>query len=167
MMKPRSLYYKTMASPVGSLRLIASDRGLCAVLFHGGRRTRLTVNGTLEQDDSHKMLQQAESQITEYFSGKRKKFELPLDVRGTVFQIKTWRELAKIPYARTISYGEQARRLGDANKARACGMANGRNPLPIVIPCHRVVGAGGGLTGFAGGIDIKLFLLKHEKENVE
>lgn len=163
-MNPRVLYYKTIASPIGPLRLIASDKGLCAVLLNGGRHARLTVNGVLERDDTHAILLKAEKQFAEYFSGKRKQFDIPLDVRGTVFQQKAWRELSKIPYGQTISYGEQARRMGDAKKARACGMANGGNPLSIVVPCHRVIGASGALTGFGGGLAAKEFLLNLEKK---
>jgi len=161
-MLPQTLYYKTIASPIGSLRLMASDKGLCAVLFHGGRNNRVTFEGGLEQADDHPVLVQAEKQLKEYFEGKRKDFALKLDVRGTVFQQKVWRELNRIPYGKTISYGEQAKRMGDANKARAVGMANGRNPLPIVVPCHRVIGASGNLTGFGGGLPIKQYLLEFE-----
>ena len=161
-MLQRVLYYKTIPSPIGPLRLMASDRGLCAVLFNAGRNTRLSFEGMLEQSDEHPTLLKAEKQLDEYFTGRRKDFDLKLDMRGTVFQIKAWRELQKIPYGQTISYGEQARRLGDAGKARAVGMANGRNPLPIVVLCHRVIGVSGALTGFAGGLPIKEFLLGHE-----
>lgn len=164
MLQERVLYFNTIESPVGPLKLIASEKGLCAVLFHGGKNVRLSVSGTLEQRDEHPVLKKAEKQLAEYFTGKRKQFDVPLDMRGTVFQIKAWRELAKIPYAQTISYGEQAKRIGDAKKARACGMANGGNPLAIVIPCHRVVGANGALTGFGGGLPVKQFLLEHEKK---
>lgn len=161
-MLQRVLYYKTIPSPIGPLRLMASERGLCAVLFNAGRNTRLNCEGLLEQSDEHPVLMKAEKQLNEYFAGRRKDFDLTLDMRGTVFQVKAWRELQKIPYGQTISYGEQARRLGDAGKARAVGMANGRNPLPIVVPCHRVIGVSGALTGFAGGLPIKEFLLGHE-----
>jgi len=164
-MLQRILYYKTTTSPVGSLRLMASDKGLCAVLFDGGRYNRVFFEGGLERSDEHPVLKQAEKQLKEYFAGKRKAFDVPLDMRGSVFQIRAWRELQKIPYASTISYGEQARRVGDANKARAVGMANGRNPICIIVPCHRVIGASGDLTGFGGGLKTKDFLLKHEKKH--
>jgi methylated-DNA-[protein]-cysteine S-methyltransferase len=156
------MYYKTISSPIGSLRLMASERGLCAVLFNAGRNNRVFFEGLLEQRDDHPLLLRAATQLEEYFTGKRKQFDIQLDMRGTVFQIKSWRELAKIPYGQTITYGEQARRLGDAGKARAVGMANGRNPLPIIIPCHRVIGVSGSLTGFSGGLDKKEFLLSLE-----
>lgn len=163
MLKQDVLYYKTIASPVGSLRLVASKHGLCAVLFGGGRATKVEYSSALEQRDNYPLLKATEKQLKEYFAGKRKKFELPLDMRGSVFQIKAWRELQKIPYGKTISYGEQAKRMGDANKARAAGMANGRNPLSIIVPCHRVIGASGELTGFGGGLKTKQFLLDLEK----
>lgn len=162
-MLSRVLYYKTIASPIGPLRLMASDKGLCAVLFHGGRNNKLAFDGGLERSDEHPLLCKAEKQLQEYFAGKRKDFDVPLDVRGTIFQQKAWRELRKIPYGKTISYGEQAKRVGDANKARAVGMANGRNPLAIIVPCHRVIGSTGSLTGFGGGLDTKKFLLYLEE----
>lgn len=161
-MLPGVLYYKTISSPIGPLRLVASGKGLCAILFHGGRGSRITHDGGLKQDNDHPVLLQAEEQLHEYFRGRRKDFDLALDVRGTVFQMKAWRELNRIPYGKTISYGEQAKRMGDARKARAVGHANGRNPLPIVVPCHRVIGASGALTGFGGGLAIKRYLLELE-----
>ena len=161
-MLQRVIYYKTIESPVGKLRLMATDKGLSAVLFNGGRGVKKLPPSALEQDDNHPMLKKAEKQLKEYFAGKRKDFDLPLDPQGTVFQIKAWRELSKIPYGKTISYGEQAKRVGDAKKARAVGMANGRNPLAIVVPCHRVIGASGALTGFGGGLKTKKYLLDLE-----
>ena len=107
---------------------------------------------------------QTEKQLSEYFSGKRKDFDIPLAPKGTVFQLMAWRELSKIPYGETISYGEQARRVGDIKKARAVGMANGQNPISIIIPCHRVIGSSGVLTGYAGGLDVKEKLLLHEQK---
>jgi methylated-DNA-[protein]-cysteine S-methyltransferase len=159
----KTLYYKTITSSVGLLRLIASDKALCAVLFHGGRDSKITTDASLEHDDDHPILCKTEKQLGEYFAGKRKSFDLPLDMKGSVFQIKAWRELQKIPYGQTISYGEQARGLGDSKKARAVGMANGRNPICIIVPCHRVIGASGALTGFGGGLKTKAFLLKLEE----
>lgn len=161
-MLQHTLYYKTISSPVGALKLVASDKGLCAVLFQHGRDKQL--NGlAMEQDDRHPILEKAEAQLAEYFAGKRKQFDLPLDPQGSVFQLKAWRELTKIPYGQTISYGEQAKRVGDTKKARAVGMANGRNPLAIVIPCHRVIGKDGTLTGFGGGLKTKQYLLDLER----
>ncbi|MDX1975870.1 MAG: methylated-DNA--[protein]-cysteine S-methyltransferase [Rickettsiales bacterium] len=157
-------YYKTIQSPVGQLRLIASERGLAAVLFHDGRRGKAQVAGDMVQNDEYPLLLKTEKQLAEYFAGKRKQFDIKLDANGTVFQQKAWRELVKIPYGQTINYGEQARRLGDSNKARAVGMANGRNPISIIVPCHRVIGASGDLTGFGGGVDVKQQLLELEQQ---
>lgn len=161
-MLPRILNYKTMPSPVGPLRLIASERGLCAVLFHDGETTRLPTDAALLPQERHAGLARAQRQLEEYFAGKRRAFDLRLDLRGTVFQIRAWRELQTIPYGQTLSYAEQARRLGDVKKARAVGLANARNPIPVIIPCHRVIGASGALTGFSGGLALKEFLLRHE-----
>jgi methylated-DNA-[protein]-cysteine S-methyltransferase len=158
-------YYKTVPSPVGALRLIASDKGLCAVLFNGGRGQKMLPDAALELSEKHPILKRAEKQLQEYFAGKRQAFDVPLDPKGTVFQMKAWRELKKIPYGKTISYGEQAKRIGDAKKARAAGMANGRNPICIIVPCHRVIGVSGALTGFGGGLKVKQYLLSHEKKH--
>jgi methylated-DNA-[protein]-cysteine S-methyltransferase len=164
-MMQKTYYFKTVTSPVGQLRLVASDKGLVSVLFNGGRGQAKLPDGLLEQNETHPILRQAEKQLSEYFSGKRKDFHLPLEIKGSVFQTKAWRELQKIPYGGTISYGEQAKRLGDAKKARAAGMANGRNPISIIVPCHRVIGASGALTGFGGGLKVKQYLLDHERKN--
>ena len=110
----------------------------------------------------HALLDRAAQQLDEYFDGDRTDFELPLEPAGTPFQKEAWTTLRTIPYGETISYGEQARRLGDKNKSRAVGAANGQNPIPIVVPCHRVVGSNGHLTGFGGGIEVKAWLLDHE-----
>ncbi|MEA3183888.1 MAG: methylated-DNA-[protein]-cysteine S-methyltransferase, partial [Ilumatobacteraceae bacterium] len=106
----------------------------------------------------------AVAQLQEYFAGTRREFDLPLDPLGTPFQHSAWMVLRSIPYGTTISYGHQARQLGDPNKARAVGAANGKNPLSIVVPCHRVIGSGGELTGFAAGLDVKSWLLDHERQ---
>jgi methylated-DNA-[protein]-cysteine S-methyltransferase len=112
--------------------------------------------------EADEILDQAVAQLREYFAGARHEFDLPLDPVGTEFQQQAWQVLRSIPYGETISYGEQARRLGDVNKSRAAGAANGRNPISIIVPCHRVVGSTGKLTGFAGGLDTKAWLLHHE-----
>ena len=153
-----------MDSPVGPLTLIASDTGLRAVLWPMERPGRVDVPDDVERRPDHPVLVAAAAQLRDYFDGRRTRFDLPLDLHGTDFQKKAWRALAEIPYGETVSYAEQAARLGDANKARAVGAANGRNPLSIVLPCHRVVGADGSLTGFAGGLDAKRFLLLHEAD---
>jgi methylated-DNA-[protein]-cysteine S-methyltransferase len=140
-------------TPVGPLGLIASETGLRAVLFH----SKITPQGT------SRVLAAAARQLDAYFDGDLVTFDLPLELLGTEFDNRCWRALAAIPYGQTVSYGEQARRLGLGRRAaRAVGAANGRNPLPIVLPCHRVIGADGSLTGFGGGIHVKRFLLEHE-----
>lgn len=153
--------YKTMPSPVGELKLVAGDRGLAAILWVQDRPNRVRVKATREQPN-HPVLVEAERQLEEYFAGARKEFDLPLDFIGTDFQRQVWAELLKIPFGETRSYGEIARKLGDPNRMRAVGAANGRNPIAIVAPCHRVVGANGDLTGFAGGLEAKAHLLNLE-----
>jgi methylated-DNA-[protein]-cysteine S-methyltransferase len=109
------------------------------------------------------ILQQAAEELEEYFEGTRRSFDVPLDPVGTPFQQQAWAALRTIPYGETVTYGEQAERLGDRRKARAIGAANGRNPISIIVPCHRVVGSNGALVGFAGGLDVKAWLLDHER----
>ncbi|HZS25501.1 MAG TPA: methylated-DNA--[protein]-cysteine S-methyltransferase [Gaiellaceae bacterium] len=141
-------------SPIGPLGLVASDVGLEAVLFDGGR---------VPSEGRSRVLDDAARQLDAYFGGELTDFELPLDLHGSEFQRRCWLALATIPYGQTVSYGEQARRLGlGPDAARAVGAANGRNPLPLVLPCHRVIGADGSLTGFGGGLHVKRFLLEHE-----
>jgi methylated-DNA-[protein]-cysteine S-methyltransferase len=141
-------------SPIGPLGLVASDAGLQAVFFDGGR---------IRKEGSSPVLDETARQLEAYFGGELVTFELPLELQGSDFQRRCWLALATIPYGQTVSYGEQARRLGlGADTARAVGAANGRNPLPIVLPCHRVIGADGSLTGFGGGLHVKRFLLEHE-----
>ncbi len=141
-------------SPIGPLGLIASETALKAVLFDGSR---------VSPDGSSPVLAEAARQLDAYFDGGLETFDLPFELHGTEFQRRCWLALASIPYGQTVSYGEQARRLGLGNDAaRAVGAANGQNPLPIVLPCHRVIGANGLLTGFGGGLHVKRFLLEHE-----
>jgi methylated-DNA-[protein]-cysteine S-methyltransferase len=143
-------------TPIGPLTLVASDAGLRGVLF-AGQTPRAAEAG------SQAILDDAARQLAEWFAGARTAFDLPLDLDGaTAFQRRAWLALAEIPYGTTRSYGEQARALGAPRAARAVGAANGRNPLPIVLPCHRLVGADGALTGFGGGLDVKRALLAHE-----
>jgi methylated-DNA-[protein]-cysteine S-methyltransferase len=143
-------------TPVGLLTLVGGDTGLRAVLWPGGPTPHDAEPGP------HAVLAETERQLRQYFEGTRRTFELPLELVGTPFQRRAWLALANIPYATTVSYGEQAWRLGVPRAARAIGAANGRNPLSIVLPCHRVVGAGGALTGYGGGLDAKRRLLDHE-----
>ncbi len=155
----------TMDTPVGELRLIAGERGLRAILWGAEDAARIaSIDEADVVDGPNAVLDQAVSQLEEYFDGTRREFDLPLDPQGTPFQQSVWMVLRTIPYGRTISYGQQAGQLGDPNKARAVGAANGKNPLSIVVPCHRVIGAGGQLTGFAAGLDVKSWLLDHERQ---
>jgi methylated-DNA-[protein]-cysteine S-methyltransferase len=160
----QALSRTTMDTPVGMLTLVASDRGLRAVLWPDERDGRVPVGTTTGGGaEADRILDDAVRQLHEYFDGERTEFDVPLDPVGTEFQLQVWQVLRTIPYGRTISYGEQAARLGDRNKSRAVGAANGRNPLSIIVPCHRVVGSTGKLTGFAAGLDAKAWLLQHEK----
>lgn len=155
----------TMNSPVGELRLIASDRGLRAILWGAEDAARIASIDVADLvEGTTPLLECAVTQLEEYFAGTRRDFDLPLDPHGTPFQQSAWMVLRTIPYGRTISYGQQALQLGDPNKARAVGAANGKNPLSIVVPCHRVIGSGGQLTGFAAGLDVKSWLLDHERQ---
>ncbi len=141
-------------SPIGPLGLVASESGLQALLFDGSR---------IRPEGRSPVLAEAARQLHAYFDGDLVTFDLPIEVNGTGFQRRCWLALASIPYGQTVSYGEQARRLGLGSEvARAVGAANGQNPLPIVLPCHRVIGANGSLTGFGGGLHVKRFLLEHE-----
>jgi methylated-DNA-[protein]-cysteine S-methyltransferase len=144
-------------TPIGRLRLVATDAGLREVLWPDD-----PVPAAVGRDGDP-VLAAAVVQLEEYFAGNRRAFDLPLDVVGTPFQTAAWLALAAIPFGTTISYGEQARNLGHPGAARAIGAANGRNPLPIVLPCHRVVGAQGELTGYGGGLHVKHALLEHER----
>ena len=151
-------------SPVGELTLTANTYGLQAVLWPGEHHEAFVDDRRVDGPfDAGQVLHTTVVQLGEYFGGTRTEFDVPLDPIGTPFQQSAWNILRTIPYGSTISYGEQARRLGDANKARAVGAANGRNPISIIVPCHRVVGSTGKLTGFAAGVDAKDWLLRHER----
>jgi methylated-DNA-[protein]-cysteine S-methyltransferase len=156
------LYCAVTDSPVGALTIVASDRGLRAILWPTDTADRVSI-GSSTNDPEHPVIAATIDQLDDYFSGERTEFDLPLDPVGTPFQQSAWTVLQTIPYAETISYGEQAARMGDRRKARAVGAANGRNPISIVVPCHRVVGTSGSLTGFAAGIETKAWLLDHER----
>ena len=153
-----SLFYKFMNSPVGQLKLVASEKGLVAILWQNDKPTRVPLSDLVE-DPSQPILTKTEQQLQEYFAGKRKAFNLPLDMRGTPFQKNVWEALLAIPFGQTRSYGELAKQLGAPSASRAVGAANGRNPISIVVPCHRVIGSSGKLTGFAGGLETKARLL--------
>jgi methylated-DNA-[protein]-cysteine S-methyltransferase len=159
--KTMKLAYKIMDSPVGKLKLVASDRGLVAILWENDdpRRVRL---GELVENGKHAVLQETERQLKEYFEGQRRSFSLSLDMRGTRFQNDVWETLLAIPFGETRSYGQLAKQLENPKATRAVGAANGKNPISIVVPCHRVIGSSGRLTGFAGGLDTKARLLELE-----
>ena len=156
-----SLASKTIESLVGKLKLVASDDGLVAIFFQDHHSSSLRL-GQIAEDDQHPVLLKAERQLGEYFLGKRKEFSVPLEMRGTPFQKNVWEVLLAIPFGETRSYRQIAKQLGNPNATRAVGAANGRNPLPIIVPCHRVIGSSGSLTGFGGGLDTKARLLQLE-----
>ncbi len=153
------VYYDEMATPIGRLRLVADTGGLREVWFESGRHRR---DPAPHWERSSSALTFARTALEEYFARTRQVFELPLNPHGTPFQLAVWQELARIPYGSTISYAELARRIGQPRAVRAVGAANGRNPLPIVLPCHRVIGSDGSLTGFGGGLPTKRYLLALE-----
>jgi methylated-DNA-[protein]-cysteine S-methyltransferase len=156
-----SLSYKYFASPVGRLKLVASETGLTAILWENDSPRRVRLEELVE-DNNQPILVEAERQLKEYFAGKLNVFSVPLDMRGTAFQKDVWRALRAIPFGKTLSYGEIAKQLGRPSASRAVGAANGRNPISIVVPCHRVIGSTGKLTGFAGGLEVKAHLLRLE-----
>lgn len=153
------IHYCHVDTPVGRLTVAATDAGLHAIEFPENRHPQRRA-GWVEGD--HPLLRQARGQLDEYFAGTRRTFDLPLSPRGTPFQRQVWLALASIPYGRTESYAQLAARVERPAAMRAVGGANGRNPLPIVLPCHRVIGADGSLTGFGGGLPTKRFLLQLE-----
>jgi methylated-DNA-[protein]-cysteine S-methyltransferase len=162
--KTATTMWTVMPSPVGDLRIIASDTAVLAIEFSPFRG--LADGRPIgDPDDEHPILKRAVEQLTAYFARDLRAFDLPLDPQGSAFQKSVWRELVAIPWGETASYGEIAHRLGHTNAAsRAVGLANGRNPIPIVIPCHRVIGANGSLTGYAGGLERKQTLLELEQD---
>jgi methylated-DNA-[protein]-cysteine S-methyltransferase len=153
------ILFRHLASPVGTLTLAATDDGLHAIEFP---RNRHPANRAGWTEGQHSVLDLAARQLDEYFAATRRAFDLPLAPRGTDFQRKVWLTLAGIAYGETVSYAQLAQRVGKPTAMRAVGAANGRNPLPIVLPCHRVIGADGSLTGFGGGLPTKQFLLELE-----
>jgi methylated-DNA-[protein]-cysteine S-methyltransferase len=157
----KNCVFTLVDSPVGRLTLVASNHGLAAILWENDNPRRVPLNAG-RRDDEHPVLRAAERQLGEYFAGRRKVFDLALDAAGTVFQRKVWQALLTIPFGETRSYAEIARQIGSPAAVRAVGAANGRNPISIVVPCHRVVGSTGKLTGFAGGLDAKAYLLRLE-----
>jgi methylated-DNA-[protein]-cysteine S-methyltransferase len=150
---------KVVPSPIGPLRLFATDAALGAVMFANDRLTPPPSRAV----EAHPVLDLAARELAEYFTGARRTFTTPLDAAGTEFQRAVWRALLDIPFGETRSYADVARALGRPSAVRAVGAANGRNPLPIIVPCHRVIGTDGSLTGFGGGLPAKRWLLGHER----
>ncbi len=146
---------RTLETPIGKIGIRADESGVCALLFHTEE----------DKNDASCLLDRAQRELEEYFAGRRMVFSVPLSIKGTPFQEKVWRALRDIPYGETRTYGEIAAAAGNDKAARAVGMANNKNPLPVFIPCHRVIGAGGKLTGYAGGLKIKEILLGIEERN--
>jgi methylated-DNA-[protein]-cysteine S-methyltransferase len=155
--------FTRIESPVGPLLLAADETGLRRIEFVNGRRSAHPDPARYEDLDR---LQEPIRQLRAYFAGELETFDLPLAPAGTAFQLAVWRRLCEIPYGETISYGELARRLGNPNASRAVGLANGANPIPIVIPCHRVIGSNGKLTGYGGGLPVKEMLLTLERHQL-
>ena len=153
--------YQKYQSPIGELVLLASQAGLVGIALDAESPTLAKYPQRTEKT-RHPLLTGVRKQLDEYFKGKRKKFDLKLDLRGTEFQMAAWNALAKIPYGKTASYGEQAAKIGNPKAVRAIGRANGLNPLPIVLPCHRVIGSDGSLTGYASGVEVKKALIDFE-----
>lgn len=154
------IVFRHIDSPVGLLMIAACDDGLRHIEFANPRHP-IRMHGDWQQGDSD-ALHAAETQLGEYLAGQRRDFDLPLAPQGTEFQRQVWEELARIPFGATVSYAKLAQRIGNPTAMRAVGAANGRNPLPIVLPCHRVIGADGAMIGFGGGLPVKEFLLRLE-----
>ncbi|KTD35078.1 transcription regulator protein [Legionella nautarum] len=156
--------YKMMKSPVGELKLIASEKGLAAILWERDNPKRVQV-GSPQESNHDPILVETENQLKSYFAGKLEQFSLQLDFVGTEFQKKVWHALITIPFGETRSYGQIAQQIGNPKAVRAVGAANGKNPISIVAPCHRVIGSNGKLTGFAGGLETKAYLLQLESQD--
>ena len=164
-MSSPTLHSTTLQSPVGSLTVVASDAGLRAILWPVEKPGRVSFEENVVVG-SHEVLDATIEQLTAYFDGERTDFDLPLDMVGTDFQQAVWRGLLEIPWGQTHSYGELATALGKPSASRAVGSATGRNPISVVVPCHRLVASSGKLTGFAGGLDAKRWLLDHESSKL-
>lgn len=154
-------WYKKIKSPLGDLDLVANDKSLLIVQMEDHTHDHL-ANLNLKKGDHHKVLKATEKQLKEYFAGARKKFDLPIEFKGTEFQKQVWGQLLKIPYGKCTTYGVQALKIGRPQAARAVGACNGKNPISIIVPCHRVIGASGKLIGYAGGLSVKKHLLQLE-----
>jgi len=161
-----TLLSSTYDSPVGTLTLVAGSTGLRAISWPDREWRHVGLQGADVELGSTPVLERTARELDEYFAGDRTSFDVPLELEGTDFQLAAWRALAAIPYGETRSYSEQAVRIGRPSAVRAVGAANGRNPVSIVLPCHRVVGSDGALRGFGGGLDVKEWLLVHERRTL-
>ena len=157
------MLYTTIESPLGPLLLAANDRGLCLISFAASERATGPQAGWIQDDSPFtKTIQQ----LRAYFGGELREFDVRLCLEGTDFQMRVWKNLSAIPFGQTLSYGQLAQQIGQPKAARAVGLANGSNPIPIIVPCHRVIGASGKLTGYGGGLDIKQKLLRLESRQM-
>ncbi len=154
--------YTATDSPIGEVLLTGDGAALTGLYMQAGRRKR--IDPSWQRSDAD--FADAVTQLGEYFAGQRREFDLPLAPRGGDFQLRAWEALREIPYGETVTYGEQARRIGHPDAARAIGAANGQNPIAVIVPCHRVIGANGSLTGFGGGLERKRLLLDLEADTV-
>jgi methylated-DNA-[protein]-cysteine S-methyltransferase len=159
-----SYIYRVTASPIGKLKLVANGSKLSAILWEHDKPSRVRL-GSMHEEENRPILVETERQLNEYFAGKRNCFELELEFVGTEFQKKVWQALLTIPFGETRSYGQIATQIGNVKAVRAVGAANGKNPISIIAPCHRVIGASGDLTGYAGGLGAKKLLLALESGN--
>jgi methylated-DNA-[protein]-cysteine S-methyltransferase len=153
------LSHTTIDSPIGDLLLVGDERGLHRLSMQGGRRPLVIDSRWVRRDDA---FDDVRRQVGEYFDGARRSFDVPLQLAGNRFELLVWRALCQIPYGETVSYGQLAMQVGQPGAARAVGLANGRNPIALIVPCHRVIGADGTLTGYGGGLERKRFLLDLE-----
>ena len=156
------MYYCYVDSPIGELLLAGTSSALSMIGFPKGSMRRDPEPDWIFKEEPFVKVRQ---QLREYFDGERKDFDIPLSLEGTDFQLSVWHALQEIPYGSTVSYGDVAKRIENPKAVRAVGAANGRNPVPIIVPCHRVIGSHGDLTGFGGGLDTKEALLRLEAEN--
>jgi len=154
------LAYDQFDTPHGTMLVTATPKGLAGVYFKGQKH--FPKKREWRRDARHPMLRRARRELAEYFAGKRKRFDVPLDPQGTVFQRKIWKAISSVSFGRTLTYSEIAKRAGHAGSARAAGAATGRNPISVIVPCHRIMGSDGSLTGYAGGLNRKRALLRLE-----
>lgn len=154
-----TMFYSYIDSPLGDLLVVRDEDGITGLYLPTGRHKKTPITGWTRDDTA---FDDARQQLAEYFAGERTEFTLPLNPHGTAFQMTVWNALKQIPFGETASYGETAQAIGNPTASRAVGLANGQNPISIVVPCHRVIGANGSLTGYGGGLDAKRWLLSHE-----